>query len=406
MKNHTRLPLLVTAAVFALTACAPAADSTPAAEPTTTPEITAEPTSKPAAAETGPLYTYSHRYAQDVVYDVTPAFNDQLYHIGTNVYKNDLNAGQVSLFYSCDDWCIADPYVTSDAVYLLTYNRDRDNKIIALSRDGTKTHEIPFDSYASTVVLYSDRYFYCIGGLAPYDTASGFRLDLQTGETTPWDLPAETAAAPDAAGDFAVTARLISDQPVPFTSDPEISDAFLQNSMLEYDLTDATTGKPTTKIAEFPYKGADDGSGYVYYTYLGKSGDDFYFTGEHSRSSEEGIKMSVLRVGGDGTQEDLGLMANVSLLDLRQNGELQWLFTMSSNPGTLTVYDLQGTQIAQVDPPAGVESYYPISMLDDGRILLNIGYDLDHDYMTRYATIDADAFLSGSTEYTEMEFVG
>lgn len=405
MKNHTRLPLLVTAAVFALTACTPVADSAPAAEPTATPEITAEPVSEPTA-ETGPLYDVTSRYSQSVVYDVMPAFNDQLYHIGTNVYKNDLNAGQVSLFYSCDDWCLADPYVTSNAVYLLTINPGSENRIIALSPDGTKTHEIPFDSYASTVVLYSDRYFYCIGGLAPYDTASGFRLDLQTGETTPWDLPAETAAAQDAAGDFAVTARLISDHPVPFTSDPEISDALLQNSMLEYDLTDVTTGKPAAKIAEFPYKGADDGSGYVYYTYLGKSGDDFYFTGEHSRSSEEGIKMSVLRVGSDGTQEDLGLMIHVSLRELRQNGEIQWLFTMSSNPGTLTVYDLQGTQIAQVDPPAGVESYYPISMLDDGRILLNIGYDLDHDYMTRYATIDADAFLSGSTEYTEMEFVG
>lgn len=242
--------------------------------------------------------------------------------------------------------------------------------------------------------------------MPPMIPQAGFRLDLQTGETTPWDLPAETTGAQDAAGDFAVTARLISDHPVPFTSDPEISDAFLQNSMLEYDLTDATTGKPATKIAEFPYKGADDGSGYVYYTYLGKSGDDFYFTGEHSRSSEEGIKMSVLRVGSNGTQEDLGLMVNVSLLDLRQNGELQWLFTISSNPGTLTVYDLQGTEIAQVNPPAGVSSYYPVSMLDDGRILLNIGYDLDHDYMTRYATIDADAFLNGSTEYTEMEFVG
>lgn len=400
-----RLAFVLAAALFALTGCTSAAE-TATAETFPVTEATAEPTSKPAAAETGPLYTYSHRYAQDVVYDVMPAFNDQLDHIGTNVYKNDLNAGQVSLFYSCDDCCIADPYVTSDAVYLLTYNRDRDNKIIALSRDGTKTHEISFDPYASIVVLYSDRYFYCMDGHAPYDTASGFRLDLQTGETAPWNLPVETAAAPDAAGNFAVTARLISDQPVPFTSDPEISDAFLQNSMLEYDLTDATTGKPTTKIAEFPYKGADDGSGYVYYTYLGKSGDDFYFTGEHSRSSEEGIKMSVLRVGGDSTLEDLGLMVNVSLRDLRQNGELQWLFTMSSNPGTLTVYDLQGTQIAQVDPPAGVESYYPISMLDDGRILLNIGYDLDHDYMTRYATIDADAFLDGSTEYTEMEFVG
>lgn len=405
MKNHTRLPLLVTAAVFALTACTPVADSAPAAEPTATPEITAEPVSEPTA-ETGPLYDVTSRYSQSVVYDVMPAFNDQLYHIGTNVYKNDLNAGQVSLFYSCDDWCLADPYVTSNAVYLLTINPGSENRIIALSPDGTKTHEIPFDSYASTVVLYSDRYFYCIGGLAPYDTASGFRLDLQTGETTPWDLPAETAAAQDAAGDFAVTARLISDHPVPFTSDPEISDALLQNSMLEYDLTDVTTGKPTAKIAEFPYKGADDGSGYVYYTYLGKSGDDFYFTGEHSRSSEEGIKMSVLRVGSDGTQEDLGLMIHVSLRELRQNGEIQWLFAMSSNPGTLTVYDLQGTQIAQVDPPAGVESYYPISMLDDGRILLNIGYDLDHDYMTRYATIDADAFLNGSTKYTEMEFVG
>ena len=405
MKNHTRLPLLVTAAVFVLTACAPAADSTPAAESTAAPETTAEPTAEPAA-ETGPLYGMTSRYSQSVVYDVMPAFNDQLDHIGTNVYKNDLNAGQVSLFYSCDDLCNAEPYVTSDAVYLLTYNRDRDNKIIALSHDGTKTHEIPFDPYAASIVLYSDRYFYCVGGLAPYDTASGFRLDLQTGETTPWDLPAETAAASDAAGDFAVTARLISDHPVPFTSDPEISDALLQNSMLEYDLTDVTTGKPAAKIAEFPYKGADDGSGYVYYTYLGKSGDDFYFTGEHSRSSEEGIKMSVLRVGSDGTQEDLGLMIHVSLRELRQNGEIQWLFAMSSNPGTLTVYDLQGTQIAQVDPPAGVESYYPISMLDDGRILLNIGYDLDHDYMTRYATIDADAFLNGSTEYTEMEFVG
>lgn len=405
MKNHTRLPLLVTAAVFALTACTPAAGTTPAAEPTAAPETTAEPTAEPAA-ETGPLYGMTSSYSQSVVYDVMPAFDDQLDHIGTNVYKNDLNAGQVSLFYSCDDLCDAYPYVTSDAVYLLTYNRDRDNKIIALSRDGTKTHEIPFDPYAASIDLYNDRYFYCMSSRAPYDTANGFRLDLQTGETTPWDLPAETASAQDAAGDFAVTARLISDHPVPFTSDPEISDALLQNSLLEYDLTDVTTGKSTAKIAEFPYKGADDGSGYVYYTYLGKSGDDFYFTGEHSRSEEEGIKMSVLRVGSNGTQEDLGLMIHVSLRELRQNGEIQWLFAMSSNPGTLTVYDLQGTQIAQVDPPAGVESYYPISMLDDGRILLNIGYDLDHDYMTRYATIDADAFLNGSTEYTEMEFVG
>ena len=407
MKTKKRISLILTAAL-ALSACASAADSATAAAAAETPESTAESAIEPGteAVETDTLYGLNYSYSQSVVYEDLPTLDDEWNFAGTNVYKNDLNAGQTTLIYHCDDWCLADPYVTSDAVYLLTYNRDRDNKIIALSRDGTKTHEISFDPYASIVVLYSDRYFYCMDGHAPYDTASGFRLDLQTGETAPWDLPVETTGAPDAAGDFAVTARLISDHPVPFTSDPEISDALLQNSMLEYDLTDVTTGKPATKIAEFPYKGADDGSGYVYYTYLGKSRGDFYFTGEHSRSSEEGIKMSVLRVGSDGTQEDLGLMIHVSLRELRQNGEIQWLFAMSSNPGIITVYDLQGTEIAKVNPPAGVSSYYPVSMLDDGRLLLNIGYDLDHDYMTRYATIDADAFLSGSTEYSEMEFVG
>ena len=404
-----RLAFVLAAALFALTACTPAAETATDAEPATTPETTTEPTSKPAAAETGPLYTYSHRYAQDVVYDVMPAFNDQLDHIGTNVYKNDLNAGQVSLFYSCDDWCLADPYVTSDAVYLLTYNRDRDNKIIALSPDGTKTHEIPFDPYASTVVLYSDRYFYCMDGYAPYDTASGFRLDLQTGETAPWNLPVETTGAPDAAGDFAVTARLISDQPVPFTSDPEISDALLQNSMLEYDLTDATTGKPTTKIAEFPYKGADDGSGYVYYTYLGKSRDDFYFTGEHSRSSEEGIKMSVLRVGSDGTQEDLGIMtAQKFIRPMHQNEALRWFMVPNDDtPRTYTFYDLQGNEIGHNAAPAGVDVALIMEyLLDDGRVVLTLGGDPAHNYAANYATIPADAFLNGSTEYTEMEFLG
>ncbi len=406
MKNHTRLPLLVTAAVFALTACTPVADSTPAAEPTTTPEITAEPTSKPAAAETGPLYTYSHRYAQDVVYDVMPAFNDQLYHIGTNVYKNDLNAGQVSLFYSCDDCCIADPYVTSDAVYLLTYNRDRNNKIIALSPDGTKTHEIPFDPYASTVVLYSDRYFYCMDGHAPYDTASGFRLDLQTGETAPWNLPVETISVANAAGDFAVTERIVSDYPVPFPRDGEISDALLQNSLREYDLTDIATGKPARKITEFPYKGTAEGAVFAAYAYLGKAGNDFYFRFEHAMSSEERSVTNVFRVRSDSIQEDLGISSDLFVQALRQNGELRWLFSRDGSQGTVTVYDLQGAVLAHVTPPDGMQVYYPVSMLDDGRLLLVIGYDEEHDNRSRYAVMDADAFLNGSTEYTEMEFAG
>ena len=399
-----RLAFVLAAALFALTACTPAAETATAADPAATPEATAEPTSKPAAAETGPLYTYSHRYAQDVVYDVMPAFNDQLDHIGTNVYKNDLNAGQVSLFYSCDDCCIADPYVTSDAVYLLTYNRDRDNKIIALSPDGTKTHEIPFDPYASTVVLYSDRYFYCMDGHAPYDTASGFRLDLQTGETAPWNLPVETISVANAAGDFAVTERIVSDYPVPFPRDGEISDALLQNSLREYDLTDIATGKPARKITEFPYKGTAEGAVFAAYAYLGKAGNDFYFRFEHAMSSEERSVTNVFRVRSDSIQEDLGISSDLFVQALRQNGELRWLFSRDGSQGTVTVYDLQGAVLAHVTPPDGMQVYYPVSMLDDGRLLLVIGYDEEHDNRSRYAVMDADEFLNGGSAYREMTF--
>ena len=399
-----RLAFVLAAALFTLTACTPAAETATAADPATTPEASAEPTSKPAAAETGPLYTYSHRYAQDVVYDVMPALNDQFAYVGTKVYKNDLNAGQTSLFYYCDDWCLADPYVTSDAVYLLTYNRDRDNKIIALSPDGTKTHEIPFDPYASTVVLYSDRYFYCMDGHAPYDTASGFRLDLQTGETAPWNLPVETISVANAAGDFAVTERIVSDYPVPFPRDGEISDALLQNSLREYDLTDIATGKPARKITEFPYKGTAEGAVFAAYAYLGKAGNDFYFRFEHAMSSEERSVTNVFRVRSDSIQEDLGISSDLFVQALRQNGELRWLFSRDGSQGTVTVYDLQGAVLAHVTPPDGMQVYYPVSMLDDGRLLLVIGYDEEHDNRSRYAVMDADEFLNGGSAYREMTF--
>lgn len=289
-------------------------------------------------------------------------------------------------------------------MYLLTYNRDRDNKIIALSPDGTKTHEIPFDPYASTVVLYSDRYFYCMDGHAPYDTASGFRLDLQTGETAPWNLPVETISVANAAGDFAVTERIVSDYPVPFPRDGEISDALLQNSLREYDLTDIATGKPARKITEFPYKGTAEGAVFAAYAYLGKAGNDFYFRFEHAMSSEERSVTNVFRVRSDSIQEDLGISSDLFVQALRQNGELRWLFSRDGSQGTVTVYDLQGAVLAHVTPPDGMQVYYPVSMLDDGRLLLVIGYDEEHDNRSRYAVMDADEFLNGGSAYREMTF--
>lgn len=407
MKTKKRISLILTAAL-ALSACASAADSaTTAAVDAATPESTAESASEPGteAVETDTLYGLNYSYSQSVVYEDLPALDDEWNIAGTNVYKNDLNAGQTTLIYHCEEPCFVYPYVTSDAVYLLT-NNSADNKVIALSPDGTLTHEIPFDTLTWNVVLYSDRYFYCVSDHAPYRTAVGLRLDLRTGETVPWNLPVETISVANAAGDFAVTERIVSDYPVPFPKDEEISDALLQNSLREYDLTDIATGKPVRKITEFPYKGTSEGAVFAAYAYLGKAGNDFYFRFEHAMSSEDRSVTTVFRVRSDGTQEDLGISSNLFVKALCQGGELRWLFSRDGSQGTVTVYDLQGAVLAQVTPPDGMQVYYPVSMLDDGRLLLVVGYDEAHDNRRRYAVMDADTFLNGSTEYTEMEFVG
>jgi hypothetical protein len=51
-----------------------------------------------------------------------------------------------------------------------------------------------------------------------------------------------------------------------------------------------------------------------------------------------------------------------------------------------------------------MQVYYPVSMLDDGRLLLVIGYDEEHDNRSRYAVMDADEFLNGGSAYREMTF--
>ena len=106
----------------------------------------------------------------------------------------------------------------------------------------------------------------------------------------------------------------------------------------------------------------------------------------------------------DSIQEDLGISSDLFVQALRQNGELRWLFSRDGSQGTVTVYDLQGAVLAQVTPPDGMQVYYPVSMLDDGRLLMVVGYDEEHDNRSRYAVMDADEFLNGGSAYREMTF--
>ena len=80
--------------------------------------------------------------------------------------------------------------------------------------------------------------------------------------------------------------------------------------------------------------------------------------------------------------------------------------TVVLESGGVSTLDLVWTEW-RLTPPAGVDVALIMEyLLDDGRVVLTLGGDPAHNYAANYATIPADAFLNGSTEYTEMEFLG
>lgn len=289
------------------------------------------------------------------------------------------------------------------------YRDDSDTKLLAVPLDGGEVWEIPLGPNTWGTKLYDDRYVYCMSySQAPTSPTCGMRLDLKTGASEKWDIPIETYDVLGVADGGIVTSRIVSDYPIPLPSDSEMLSAILQNSTYEFDLTDPATGRPIQKIFEYPCDGTPEGDGYITYTYAGKNGSDFYFIADHMTPSYW-TGSSVLCIHSDGTQEDLGIMtAQKFIRPMHQNEALRWFMVPNDDtPRTYTFYDLQGNEIGHNAAPAGVDVALIMEyLLDDGRVVLTFGGAPAHNYAANYVTIPADAFLSGSTEYTEMEFVG
>ena len=405
-----RLAFVLAAALFALTACTSAAETAAPAETSPEPTATPEPTTEPvgelhALAETG------QDQFGNAIYQVRFSVDDEGSFSGTTIYKTDLDAGQTSLFYEYHDTMYTALYqfLANGTLYVVMYHNDSDTKLLAVPLDGGEVWEIPLGPNTWGAKLYDDRYIYFISySQAPTSPTCGMRLDLQTGESEKWDIPIETYDVLGVTDGGIVTSRIVSDYPIPLPSDSEMLSAILQNSTYEFDLTDPATGRPIQKIFEYPCDGTPEGDGYITYTYAGKNGSDFYFIADHMTPSYW-TGSSVLCIHSNGTQEDLGIMtAQKFIRSMHQNEALRWFMVPNDDtPRTYTFYDLQGNEIGHNAAPAGVDVALIMEyLLDDGRVVLTLGGDPAHNYAANYATIPADAFLSGSTEYTEMEFVG
>ena len=418
MKTKKRISLILTAAL-ALSACASAADSTTtaAADAAETTAAAPEPTAAPepvgelhALAETG-----QDKFG-NVIYQTRSVVDDEGSFSRTVIYKTDLDAGQTNTLYEYNDntYTALYQFPANGTLYVVMYHDDSDTKLLAVPLDGGEVWEIPLGPNTWGAKLYDDRYVYCMSySQAPTSPTCGMRLDLQTGASETWNLPTETYDVLGVADGGIVTSRIISDYPLPLPGDSEMRSAIMQNAAYEFDLTDPATGRPIQKIFAYPCSGVPEGDGTIHYSYMGKNGGDYYFLATHLKPISgnaygDTVGSSVLRVRSDGMQEDLGFMAAQKLIrPMHQNEELRWFMVPNdANTRTYTVYDLQGNEIGHTAAPAGVDLRITEYLLDDSRVVLTLGDDPAHNYVTDYATIPADTFLNGSTEYTEMEFVG
>ena len=396
-----RLAFVLAAALFALTACTPAA-GTATAETSPEAEATAEETgtAEPSPETEGALHTLLNRYGYtpDAYYQCVTDY-DGTAETGTSVYRSDFATGETTLFFHTDEVFARYPFLAGDTLYFIN-----NENILAQPINGGSTREISFDGNNWYEALYSDRALYCMSAYnAPFSRAKGMRLDLLTGETSEWKIPEGTMSVLDVVGDTVLLSRLVSDYPLPLPEEAEMSNAILQNSQYEYDLINASTGEIVQNVLSFSYYGDQNEDGPHSYYYLGKNGTDIYFWCENADADTGHLYFTVFCVHSDGTREDLGLTMNDRPEPLYQGEDLHWLMLSNSNYTDFTIYDLQGNKLGKAN--ANATHYQPMRLLDDGRVLLAIRY-AENSGRIIFATIDADAFLSGSTEYTEMEFVG
>ena len=154
-------------------------------------------------------------------------------------------------------------------------------------------------------------------------------------------------------------------------------------------------GRGAADLLYPPYDIPQPGS-LTIYTYLGKCGSDFYFRADQCDDEYAFVSQSVLRIGTDGTRTDLGITKTPDYLDycaVLQGDEVRWFLTRGTD-GIYLIYDTQGHEIGRNERPAGLEAFFPLCMLDDGRLLMVVGYDWEHDSAARYAVMDADEFLT------------
>ena len=232
------------------------------------------------------------------------------------------------------------------------------------------------------------------------------RLDLQTGELSQVNLPAQTQEIWALNEPRIFLCHLVTEAPLPSVEEGEIYAAAMQNAICEYGWYDLATGD-FQKVAEEPYYGAEQSDGTKRRReFKGLAGGRLYFVwrmvDEESVTRSAGIESCAL----DGTdwQAVTDLPAGSDAVwTLEQNDALRWI--VSENDG-LWVYDVADGQ-TYTDCAVSQTEGWAYALTGNDRVLLSLDPDLYGDqYPGGYAMEDMDDFLAGRTDWMPLELCG
>lgn len=385
------LPVLL-ALVLCLTACTPAASTTPESDTLPVNEETAETATagESAAFPVGHLRRIQqYESTADAVYSTVNFWTDEG-EPQFQLLKVDLADAQRVSLYMGDSPDLYGVQVLSWQGQICLFGWDTLYKV---PEEGGTAQQFPLGKelnpeFVDEYAVYEFEYRMDRG------SNSGKRIDLETGQITDLELPGQIEWIDQTGTSRFIMTRAITQTPLPSYKEWEVYDALLQSGEREFDWYDPATGAMEKVMAE-PYYGEEQPDGKRRrHDFLGMAGDRLYFSWYNEDGSANGVESCALD-GSDWQQMPGRLERERPDWIFSQNGTLRWM--MRGEPGNLWIYDLSAGQMYEL-PHITVANGWPEALVGQNQVLVSRGRD--PDIVDGFALISLEDYLAGSTDWT------
>lgn len=393
------------ALAVSLTACTPAA-SQPADQAAEAATAEAAPAAEPEQTET-PVAAGGIRGNGNLQQDgalrysigyTDPSEGEQKFR----VLVLDCATGKQTSLYTLEEpaQTVSNPFVVNGTVYVFA-----DQTMYQIPAAGGEARKVALSaSFYPTSMDDTAGYSFSYD-----DSVKNFlctRLDLQSGEFSQVNLPAQTQEIWAVNEPRIFLCRLVTEAPLPGAEEGEIYAAAMQNAICEYGWYDLAAGN-FQKVAEEPYYGVVQSDGTKRRReFKGLAGGRLYFVWRIVDGESVTRSAGIESCAPDGTdwQSVTDLPAGSDAVwTLEQNDALRWI--VSENNG-LWVYDVADGQ-TYTDGAVSLPDGWAYALTGNDRVLLSLDPNLYGDQCPGgYALEEMEDFLAGRTDWIPLELCG